>query len=440
MSTWTLKEKSTGDLEVTIEGDEWKKAVDKAFNKIARQVTINGFRKGQAPKALLERRISQGEREAQAIQDNANDWMRTALDENNLEPISQPELDVKEMSPEKTVLVYTFAVKPEVKLGNYKGFEVEEDDTTVTDDEFNAELDRMRETYADLQTKDGAAEKGDTVNIDYEGFKDGVAFEGGKAENYNLELGSGSFIPGFEDQLVGVKAGDEKELNLKFPEDYHADDLAGQDVVFKVKVNDVRTKVLPEIDDDFAADVNIPDVKTADDLKKTVRKRLEDNKKDAADRKVDNQLMDDLANCIEVDLPDVMVDDEVQNEINNLSAQVQQYGISLSQYLKMMGKTADDLKNDYRENAEKSVKVRLALEAIANAENLEPSDDDLEKEYKEIADQYGMDVDKVKSLVSRDLLKSDARNQKAYDFVKENTVKTPAEKEEETAEEKADAE
>lgn len=446
MSTWTLKEKSTGDLEVTIEGDEWTKAVDKAFNKIARQVTINGFRKGQAPKALLERRISQSEREAQAIQDNANDWMRAALDEKKLEPISQPELDVKEMSPEKTVLVFTFAVEPEVKLGNYKGFKVEEDDTTVTDDEFNAELDRMRETYADLQTKDGAAENGDTVNIDYEGFKDGVAFEGGKAENYNLELGSGSFIPGFEDQLVGVKAGDEKELNLKFPEDYHADDLAGKDVVFKVKVNDVRTKVLPEIDDDFAADVNIPDVKTADDLKKTVRKRLEDNKKNASDSKVESQLIDDLADCVEVDLPDVMVDDEVQNEINNLSAQIQQYGMSLSQYLKMMGKTTDDLKNDYRENAAKTVKVRLALEAIAKAENLEPSDEDVEKGYKDIAAQYGMDEDKVRSLVNEDLLKGDLRTQKAFDFVKDNAEKTVVTKEDkaedkkEETEEKSDAE
>ena len=320
MSTWTLKEKSTGELAVTVEGEEWKNAVEKAFNKIAKNVTINGFRKGHAPKALLEERVSEAEREAQAVNDNANEWMRKALEENKLEPISQPELDVKSMSADKAELVFTFAVEPEAVVKDYKGLPYHMDDTTVTDEEFDAELNRMRETYADLQTKEGEAEKGDTVNIDYEGFKDGVAFDGGKAENYNLELGSGSFIPGFEDQLIGVKAGDEKELNLTFPEDYHADELKGAAVVFKVKVNEVKTKVLPEIDDDFAADVNIPNVSTAEELKKTVRERLENNKKNAAEQKADNELMDALVAKVEVDLPDVMVDEEVQNQVNQLAA------------------------------------------------------------------------------------------------------------------------
>jgi trigger factor len=244
MSNWTLKEKSTGDLEVTIEGEEWTKAVEKAFNKIAKNVTINGFRKGAAPKNLLEEKVSAGERQIQAIEDNANEWMRAALKENNLEPISQPQLDVKSADANKAVLVFTFAVQPEVKVKDYKGLPYAMEDTSVSDDEFNAELNRMRETYADLQTKDGAAEKGDTVNIDYEGFKGDVAFDGGKAEGYNLELGSNSFIPGFEDQLIGAKAGEDKELKLKFPEDYHAEDLKGAEVTFKVKVNSVQTKVM----------------------------------------------------------------------------------------------------------------------------------------------------------------------------------------------------
>ena len=420
MSTWTLKEKSTGELAVTVEGEEWKNAVEKAFNKIAKNVTINGFRKGHAPKALLEERVSEAEREAQAVNDNANEWMRKALEENKLEPISQPELDVKSMSADKAELVFTFAVEPEAVVKDYKGLPYHMDDTTVTDEEFDAELNRMRETYADLQTKAGEAEKGDTVNIDYEGFKDGVAFDGGKAENYNLELGSGSFIPGFEDQLIGVKAGDEKELNLTFPEDYHADELKGAAVVFKVKVNEVKTKVLPEIDDDFAADVNIPNVSTAEELKKTVRERLENNKKNAAEQKADNELMDALVAKVEVYLPDVMVDEEVQNQVNQLAAQIQQYGMSLTQYLSMMGKKPEDLKKDYHDQAEKTVRLRLGLAAVAKAEGLEVTEEDLENQYKEIAEQYSMDVEKVRNLINPEMLKKDVLNQKAYDFIKEN--------------------
>jgi trigger factor len=426
MSTWTLKEKSTGDLEVTIEGEEWTKAVNKAFNKISQKVELKGFRKGCAPKELLEKKVSEGERQAEAVEDNANEWMRKALEENSLEPISQPKLDVKSIDAGKAVLVYTFAVEPTVELKQYKGLKYDMEDTSVTDDEFNAEMDRMRDRYADLETKEGTAENGDTVNIDYEGFKDGVAFEGGKAENYNLELGSGSFIPGFEEQLVGAKSGDEKDLNLKFPDDYHAEDLKGADVVFKVKVNDVKTKVLPEIDDDFAKDVSIPNVETAEDLKKTVRERLESSKKNDAETKADNALMDQMLENMTVDLPDVLVDEEVQNQLNNLASQIQQYGMNMQQYLKMTGTSVDDLKKQYHDNAERTVKVRLALEEIAKQEKLEASDEEIDKQYADIASQYGMDVEKVKQLVSKDLLTKDVLNQKAYDFVKENAEKAAA--------------
>jgi trigger factor len=426
MSTWTLKEKSTGDLEVTIEGEEWTKAVNKAFNKISQKVELKGFRKGCAPKELLEKKVSEGERQAEAVEDNANEWMRKALEENSLEPISQPKLDVKSIDAGKAVLVYTFAVEPTVELKQYKGLKYDMEDTSVTDDEFNAEMDRMRDRYADLETKEGTAENGDTVNIDYEGFKDGVAFEGGKAENYNLELGSGSFIPGFEEQLVGAKSGDEKDLNLKFPDDYHAEDLKGADVVFKVKINDVKTKVLPEIDDDFAKDVSIPNVETAEDLKKTVRERLESSKKNDAETKADNALMDQMLENMTVDLPDVLVDEEVQNQLNNLASQIQQYGMNMQQYLKMTGTSVDDLKKQYHDNAERTVKVRLALEEIAKQEKLEASDEEIDKQYADIASQYGMDVEKVKQLVSKDLLTKDVLNQKAYDFVKENAEKAAA--------------
>jgi trigger factor len=428
MSNWTLKEKSTGDLEVTIEGEEWTKAVEKAFNKIAKNVTINGFRKGTAPKNLIEEKVTAPERQIQAVEDNANVWMRKALEENKLEPISQPQMDVKSVDAQKAVLVFTFAVQPEVKVADYKGLPYTLEDAEVSDDDFNAELNRMRETYADLQTKEGAAEKGDTVNIDYEGFKGDVAFEGGKAEGYNLELGSNSFIPGFEEKLIGAKAGEDKELNLKFPEDYHAEELKGADVIFKVKVNEVKTKVMPEIDDDFAKDVNIPNVETAEDLKKTVRERLENSRKSEAEQKADNALMDAFCEKVEVEIPDVLVDEEVQNEINQLASQIQQYGMNLNQYLSMMGKKPEDLKAEYHDNAEKTVKIRLGLEAVAKAEDLKPTEEEINTEYENIAKQYNMDAAKVKSMIDPELLKKDLCNQKAYDFVKENASKTAAEK------------
>ena len=424
MSTWTLKEKSTGELEVVIEGEEWTKAVNKAFNKIAKNVSIHGFRKGCAPKALVEKQVSMGERQAAAIDENINVWLKKGLDETGVEPISQPSVDVREINNEKAVLVYTFQVMPEVTVTDYRGLKYEVEDTTVTDEEVNAEIDRMRKQYADIEEKEGAAENGDIVNINYEGFKDEVAFEGGKADNYDLTLGSGSFIPGFEDQLVGVSAGEEKDLHLTFPEDYHAADLAGAEVVFKVKVNAVKKEVLPEVDDDFAKDVSIPEVETAEQLVVKVRERLEKSRKDAAESKADNALMEELVAHTTVDLPEALIEEEVQNQIQQLANQISQYGMSLTQYLSMMGKKPEDLKEDYRENAVTTVTVRLALEKIAEVENIVPTDADLDEEYETIVKAYGMETEKVKSLINPEMLKKDVANQKAFELVKENAEKT----------------
>lgn len=420
MSNWTLKEKSVGDLVVTIEGDEWKKAVAKAFNKLAKNVVLDGFRKGSAPKALIEKRISHEERFMQAINDNANDWMRKALDEEGLKPISQPQLDVRAVDDSKAELVFTFAVEPEIEISDYKGLDYPMDEITVSDEDINEEIDRMRETYAEMEVKESAAETGDTVNINYKGFKDGIAFDGGEAENYDLVLGSNSFIPGFEDQLIGVKAGEEKDLNLTFPEDYHAEDLKGAAVVFKVKVNEVKTKVLPELNDEFAQDINAKDVKTVEDLKNMVRNRIEDRRKSEAETKADNALSEQLVAKVTAEIPDVMVEDEVQGQINQLVNQLQQYGMSLTGYLQMMGQTADQLKDSYRENAVKTVKMRLALAKIAELENIVPTEEEMEKEYQNIADMYQMPLDDVKKYIDPEMLKNDLKNQRAYDFVKEN--------------------
>lgn len=423
MSEWELKEKSTGELTVTIDGDEWKKDCDKAFNKLSQQVVLPGFRKGKAPKEILEKNISKQQVELEAVETNANDWLRAGIDEKKVEPISQPTLEIKSIDEEKAVVVFKFAVKPEITLGDYKGLEYNVDDISVSDEDLNTEINRMRENYADIETKDGAAEKGDTVNINYEGFKDGVPFEGGKAENYNLELGSGSFIPGFEDQLIGAKAGDEKELNVTFPEDYHEESLKGAPVVFKVKVNEVKSKVLPELDDDFAKDVNAPGVETAEQLKTLVRSRLETGKKDTAVNKADDAILETAANNANFEVPDVMVEDEENEMFNRFAQQVQQYGMDVKQYLGMMGKKAEEVKESYKEQAEKNVKVRLVLEKIAETEQLAPKAEDIEKEFQNIADQYRMDVEKVKSLIDPNMLKKDLSNQLAYDFIKDNAKK-----------------
>lgn len=430
MSNWTLKEKSVGDLTVKIEGKEWADAVKKAFNKIAKNVSINGFRKGQAPKALIEKRVSDNERFITAVDDNANVWMRAALEAEKLVPISQPQLDIKAVDANGVELVFTFAVMPEVKLGDYKGLEYNLDEVAVSDEEVNAELNRMREQYAEVQTKDGAAAEGDTVNIDYEGFKDDVAFDGGKGTNYDLVLGSHSFIPGFEEKLVGVKAGEEKDLNLTFPENYHAKDLKGAAVVFKVKVNEVKTKVLPEVNDEFAKDVNAAGVETVADLKNMIRTRIEDGKKSQAENKADTALMDKLVENAEIDLPEVLVEEEVNNQIQQLAQQISQYGMNFNQYLSMMGKKIEDVRAEYTDNATKTAKLRLILEEIAKVEALEPTEEDLENEYNNIAAQYNMPVDQVKTYISVDMLKRDVRNEKAYAFVKENAAggKKPAKK------------
>ena len=365
MANWTLKEKSTGDLSVVIEGETWKKAVKKAFNKLVSNITLPGFRKGQAPKAMLEKRISENERYLEAVQDNANTWLREALEETQLTPISQPKLDIKTIEADKAEVVYTFAVQPEANVKEYKGLEYPLEEVSVSEKEIKSELDRMREQYAEMEIKKGKAVKGNTVNIDYEGFKDGIPFEGGKADGYDLVLGSGSFIPGFEEQLIGTKAGEEKEIELSFPEDYHAVDLAGAPVTFKVKVNEVKVKKLPEVNDDFAQDINAPGVENVEQLNKMIEDRLLNSKKKTANETAESALMDALVANTEVQLPDVMVEEEVQNQVNQLAQQIQQYGMSLDAYLKMIGQTQETLKKGYHDNAVKTVTLRLALEAVA---------------------------------------------------------------------------
>lgn len=417
---WELKEKSTGTMTVTVDGEDWKKAVDKAFRKLGSKAEIKGFRKGQVPAKMLEKIIPERERWIEAVNDNANDWLRAGLDDKKLDPISRPMLDIKDMDADHVAVTYDFAVRPEVEMGEYKGLDYTVADSEVSDDELNAELDRMRKQYADMEVKDGEAADGDTVNINYEGFREGVAFEGGKAENYNLKLGSHSFIPGFEEGLVGVKAGEDKELNLTFPEDYYHEDLRGASVVFKVHVNEVKHEVLPELDDDFAKDVNAPGVENVEDLKKLVKDRLASSKKSKAEDEAEEKLIDQLIAAEKVDLPEVMIDNEVEDMVSNRENYFKQQGLTLDMYLKYTGSDLDAFKKSLRPDAERTVRMRLALEKIAELEKLEPTDEDYEKEYKNIADAYQMDIDTVKKLVDKSYITEGLRSQLAMDFVKKN--------------------
>lgn len=432
-AVFNLKEKSTGDLEVTVSGEEWTNALDKAFKKLAKEVSIPGFRKGKVPEKMLKKYVNENQVMVEAIDANLNAWLISGMTEAGVEPISQPSVNIKSMDATGATLVYTFEVEPEVKLGEYTGLDYNVKETTVTDEELDAEINRMRKTYAEMETVE-EAENGDTVVIDYTGYKDGVEFDGGKAEGHHLVLGSNSFIPGFEDQLVGVKTGEDREINLTFPEDYFAEELKGAAVVFKVHVNEIKREVLPELNDEFAEDVNIPGVETVDDLKAKVRERLETNKKNAAENEAEEELMNSLTEKAEVEIPESMIKQEEQYLVNQLASRVQQFGMNFNDYIKAMGKTAEQVMEDYKENAEKSVKLRLVLDAVAKKENLLPTAEQVEEEFKKIADQYQMEVEKVKQALDAEMIKKDLSVSLAVDFIKEKANKIVVKAEENSAE------
>lgn len=423
MSNWELKENSVGELQVSIEKDAWKKAQEKAFNKLAKNVEIAGFRKGQAPAKLVEKHISKQNILIEAVESVANDMLQEGIKEHNLEVVARPELkNIDELTEKKATVTFEITVKPEVELGEYKGLPFNLEKVEVSEEEIAAELKRLQERYAEMQVKE-TAENGDTVTIDFEGFKDGVAFEGGKAEKYNLVLGSNSFIPGFEDQLIGTKAEEEKEVNVTFPEDYHVKELAGAPVVFKVKVHEVKTKVLPELDDEFAKDVNAQGVETIEQLKEHIKNNITDDKTRAAEDKAVNDLMTKVVDGVKVDIPQAMIDDETNSLINDFAMRLQQQGMSLDQFLKMTNQSMDVIKEQFAKDAENKVKFRLVLEAIANKEDLKVEDGDVDTEYKNIAESYGMDVEEVKKLIPAENLEYDVKIRKAYDLIKDTASK-----------------
>ena len=423
-STWELKEKSTGELTASVEGESWKSAQKKAFNKLAKKVNLPGFRPGTAPAALVKKQISTQNILMEAIDEVAGDALSAGIKEHDLWVVSRPSLDVESIDEDKVTFKFTISVKPEVKLGTYKGLDIKKDEVKVEDADVNAEVERLQERFADLVVKeDGKVENGDTAVIDFEGFKDDVPFEGGKGDNYPLVIGSGTFIPGFEEQVLGMKLEETKEINVTFPEEYQAAELAGQPVVFKVTVHEIKEKVLPEINDDLIKQAKIEGVETLEAYKEYSRKNLEEGKTREADQKFENDILTAITDASEVEIPDVMVEEETDNLMRDFAQRLQGQGFSVEQFMQITGNTEEAIRKEMATDAFNKVKVRLVLEAIAAEEKLEISEKDIEDELQNVADTYNMPLEKVKELISNDAVSYDLRIRKALDLVKDSAGK-----------------
>ncbi|NRD76034.1 trigger factor [Bacillus sp. BRMEA1] len=419
---WEKLEGNRGVLTVEVSAEKVNQGLDAAFQKVVKQVNIPGFRKGKVPRAMFEKRFGVESLYQDALDIILPEAYGNAIDETGIEPVDRPEIDVEQMEKGKDLIFKaTVTVKPEVKLGDYKGLEVEEFDTTVTDEDVQNELVTLQNRHAELVVKEeGTADNGDTVVIDFEGFVDGEAFEGGKGDNYSLELGSNSFIPGFEDQLVGVATGGTKDVEVTFPEEYHAAELAGKPAVFKVTVHEIKAKELPALDDEFAKDAD-EEVETLDALKEKIKTRLEDSKKHEAEHHVRDSVVEKAAANAEVEIPSVMIENEINRMIQEFGQRLQMQGMNLDLYYQFSGQDEAALREQMKEEAENRVKVNLTLEAIAKAENIEATEEDVNAELEKMAEMYNMSVDSIqKALGGVEGIKADLQLKKAVDFLIEN--------------------
>ena len=408
-----------GVVTFTIGQDKIQPALDQAFNKVKKNLNAPGFRKGHMPRAVFNQKFGE-----EALYDDALNAIlpaayEAAIAELDLDVVAQPKIDVKSIEKgQDWTLTAEVVTKPEVKLGAYKDLEVSvEASKEVTDEEVDAKLENERRNLAELVVKEGAAENGDTVVIDFVGSVDGVEFDGGKGENHSLELGSGQFIPGFEDQLVGAKAGDEVEVKVTFPEDYQASDLAGKAAVFATKVNEVKAKEVPALDDELAKDLD-DEVETLDELKAKYRKELEAAKEIAYDDAVEGAALDlAVENAEIVELPAEMVEDEVHRAMNEFMGNMQRQGISPEMYFQITGTTQEDLHKQYEADADKRVKTNLVIEAVAAAEGFDATDEEIQKEINDLAAEYNMEVSQVSALLSPEMLKHDIAMKKAVEVI-----------------------
>jgi len=422
-----LEQKRTEDgkkVELTYEesAQAFQAAVQKTYRSQVKSIQIPGFRKGKAPRHLIERMYGK----EVFYEDALNDMLPAMYDEAikgcDEELIGQPEVNVDKLSTEEGVLVrFVQEIKPELNVSNYKGLSAVKPIAVVDDEDVEHELHHLQERNSRLiSVEDRPAQMGDTVVIDFDGYVDGKQFDGGKSEDFTLELGSHSFIDNFEDQICGHNCGDEFEVNVKFPEEYHAENLSGKDATFKCKLKEIKFKEVPELDDEFAKDVSEFD--TIDELRNNTRSELQKDADSRADQEFENALLDKLIENLEGDVPEAMIEDQINNDLQEFAYRLQSQGISFDVYKELTGGDDQSLRNSMRPQSEKTAKIRLALEAVTRAENFEVSEEEVENEYKRIAESYNLDVDKVKELVEEKSVKRDVTNRKAIDLIKETAV------------------
>lgn len=423
-------ENSLVKLEITIEAEKFEEALQKAFFRNAKYFSVPGFRKGKAPRNIVERYYGENVLFEDAFNIVAPEYYEDAIKVNNVDAVASPEIDITQMEKGKDLIfVATVAVKPEVKLGEYKGVKVEKKEYKVTAKDVEKAINEMAEKNARIVAGDerSVLENGYTAVIDFEGFVDGKAFEGGKGENYSLELGSNTFIPGFEEQLIGLKIGEETEVNVTFPKNYFSKDLAGKPAVFKVKVNDIKVKELPAIDDEFAKDVSEFD--TLKELKADTKKKLEEENQKRAKFETEEEAIKAVVDATEVNIPAVMIENEINDYTKEMESRLRYQGMNLETYLQLMGQSISDFKEEYKDRAEENVKTKLTLEAIFNAENIEITDKDIEEKLKQIAERYGSTGANVEELIKNptDNLKEYIKEELKYDlaikFIMDNLAK-----------------
>lgn len=422
--TWEKLEGNEGTLTITVPAKEFEKALDEAFKKVSKEVQVPGFRKGKIPRQMFEQRFG-----VESLYQDALDMVLPhayghAVEETGISPVDQPEVEVEEIEKGKDlVLKMTVTVEPEVKLGEYKGLEAEKVEAEVTDAEVDEQIEAMLAQYADLVVKEeGEVAEGDIVNLDFEGFLNDEPFEGGKAEGHELEIGSGQFIPGFEEQLVGLKSGDEKDLDITFPEEYHAEELAGKPVVFKVKINEIKQKETPEFNDAFVKEeLEGFDADTAEGVKESIKKDLVAAKEEEADFKMKESLVSQASDNAEIDVPEAMVRNEQDRMLQEFEQRLSQQGLNLELYEQLTGQGADAMREQMKEDALKRVRTGLTLGAIAEAEGITVDDSDVDNELNKLAEQFNMPTEDVKKVLGDlSVLKADVMNQKAIDFLVEN--------------------
>ena len=412
------KAKNIHEVKVEITGKDWEKKLDETFKKIIKKVKIDGFRPGKAPRNIYEQKYGKQSIVVEAVDSCMNEAYVKALKEFKGEPIMQPTVGIEKADETGVIYVFTFTTKPEIKINKYTNLGVKKDSVKVTKKDVDNEIEKMRKEYADLTVKDGKAENGDTVIIDFEGFDGDKAFEGGKAENYALELGSNSFIPGFEEALIGVKKGDKKDVNVTFPKDYHAEELKGKPVVFKVLVHEVKTKVYPELDEDFFLDLGLEDVKTKEDLEKKVKETMTEQREYEAENKYVDELFEALLKETSVEVPHELIHEELDRMVEQYAERLKMQGITLEQFYKFTNSSEEALKAQMHEEAEKRVKLRFAIDEI-ELEKIDATDEEANHDAEEKAKKHGMDKDEyIKAFGGLEMLKYDIKVQKVLDILK----------------------